>query len=238
MEQTPEETTRMNNELLKVAKPEDESPEVKKPKRNSKEELLSKILRVVEKYELEFDYSDTRLKRMNKLELTKVLAKVMEDSVKIDMAKSVGVDPRASGKVVTLGALRMIHNLCATGFEKVFNTFGTKYTGFECDGFATTLRDPSIQGTVDECLLEIAAENPEILEYFDSPYSRLALVWSGALITCIKRKEQLLKRQHANFVGPRKNPRPNPAGAGSGGSKTVREIDSNFPSRVPNVRHV
>ena len=64
MEQTPEETTRMNNELLKVAKPEDESPEVKKPKRNSKEELLSKILRVVEKYELEFDYSDTRLKRM------------------------------------------------------------------------------------------------------------------------------------------------------------------------------
>ena len=56
MEQTPEETTRMNNELLKVAKPEDESPEVKKPKRNSKEELLSKILRVVEKYELEFDY--------------------------------------------------------------------------------------------------------------------------------------------------------------------------------------
>ena len=47
MEQTPEETTRMNNELLKVAKPEDESPEVKKPKRNSKEELLSKILRVV-----------------------------------------------------------------------------------------------------------------------------------------------------------------------------------------------
>ena len=238
MEQTPEETTRMNNELLKVAKPEDETPEVKKPKRNSKEELLSKILRVVEKYELDFDYSDTRLKRMNKLELTKVLAKVMEDSVKIDMAKSVGVDPRASGKVVTLGALRMIHNLCATGFEKVFNTFGTKYTGVECDGFATTLRDPSIQGTVDECLLEIAAENPEILEYFDSPYSRLALVWSGALITCIKRKEQLLKRQHANFVGPRKNPLPNPAGASSGGSKTVREIDGNFPSRVPNVRHV
>ena len=134
MEQSAEETIRMNNELLKVANPgEDSGPEseVKKPKRNSKEELLAKILKVVEKYELDFDYSDTKLKRMNKQELTKILAHVMEDSVKIDMARSVGVDPRANGKVVTLGALRMIHNLCATGFEKVFNTMGSKYTGYE-----------------------------------------------------------------------------------------------------------
>ena len=237
MEVSPEETTRMNNELLNVAKPDKEESEVKKPKRNSKEELLAKILKVVEKYELDFDYSDTRLKRMNKLELTKILANVMEDSVKIDMAKSVGVDPRASGKVVTLGALRMIHNLCATGFEKVFNTFGPDYTGYECDGFATTLRDPSIQGTVDECLLEIAAENPEILEYFDSPYSRLALVWSGALITCIKRK-QLISKKHAQFMGPRKNPRPHPPSTGGGRGKTVREVDSHFAPRLPTVRQV
>ena len=136
MEQSAEETARMNNELLKVANPgEDSGPEseVKKPKRNSKEELLAKILKVVEKYELDFDYSDTKLKRMNKQELTKILAHVMEDSVKIDMARSVGVDPRANGKVVTLGALRMIHNLCATGFEKAIlwgaNTPGTNARG-------------------------------------------------------------------------------------------------------------
>ena len=106
MEVSPEETTRMNNELINVAKPDQDESEVKKPKRNSKEELLAKILKVVEKYELDFDYSDTRLKRMNKLELTKLLANVMEDSVKIDMAKSVGVDPRASGKVVDPQSVR------------------------------------------------------------------------------------------------------------------------------------
>ena len=238
MENSPEETTRLNNELLNVAKPVDEETEVKKPKRNSKEELLTKILKVVEKYELEFEYSDTRLKRMNKQELTKVLAMVMENSVKIDMAKAVGVDPRANGKVVTLGALRMIHNLCAAGFEKTWNAVGTPYTGYEVDGFARSLLDPTVQGSVDECLLEIAAENPEILQYFDSPYTRLALVWSGALITCIKRKSVQVNRNYAKHMGPRKNPRPDPPSPSGSRSKTVREIDSNFPPRVSNVRKI
>ena len=172
----PEEQTRLNNELINSAKPDQKESEVKKPKRNSKEELLVKILKVVEKYELDFDYSDTRLKRMNKQELTKVLAEVMENSVRIDMAKSVGVDPNANGKVVTLTALRMIHNLCATGVEKVWNGVGARYTGYEVEGFAESLRDPSLQTSIDECLTEIAAENPEVLQYFDSPYTSCACV--------------------------------------------------------------
>ena len=238
MEPTPEESTRLNNELLNVANPADDPLDVKKPKRNSKDELIIKILKVVEKYELDFEHSDTSLKRKNKQELTKILANVMENSVKIDMAKSVGVDPRAGGKVITLGALRMLHNLCATGFEKVFNTVGPKYTGYECEGFAESLQDPMVQGSIDECLAEIAAENPEILQYFDSPYSRLALVWSGALLTCIKRKERLNRQQYAQRMGPRKNSRPNASSSSSGGGPTVREVDSNFPSRVSNVLKV
>ena len=185
----PAENTRMNNELLKVVEDNEKKPDSpKRLKRNSKEELMHKIISIVEKYELDFSYSDTKLKRMNKQELTKLLATVVEESVKHDMAKAVGVDPRAHGKVVTLGALRMLHNIAATGFEKVFNQFGSPFCGYECDGFATALRDPSISGSIDECLTEIAAENPEILEYFDSPYARLALVWSGAMISVIKKK--------------------------------------------------
>ena len=184
----PEESARLNSELLQAESPVEE--EKAKPKRNSKEELTAKILKVVDAYQLEFNYSDTKLRRMNKVELTKLLAAVTEEGVKHDMAKAVGVDPRANGRVVTLGALRMLHNLCAGGFEKGFNTFGTPYCGYEVDGFAETLRDPAVQSSVDECLLEIAAENPEILEYFDSPYSRLALVWSGALISCVKKRRK------------------------------------------------
>ena len=146
----PGEENKLKNELLSAdaPKPDPNQP----PKRNSKESIRANILKVVEKYDIELSYSDTKLKRMNKEQLTKVLAEVMEESVKIDMAKSVGVDPRAGGKVVTLGALRMVHNICATGFEKGFNAYGPDLCGMECNGFAQSLRHPDVASTVDECL--------------------------------------------------------------------------------------
>ena len=104
--------SRLNNELLS-AEPVDNkgAPQAeKKPKRNSKDDLTKKILQVVEKYQLDFEYSDTKMKRMSKTELQKLLAQVMEQCVKIDMAKAAGVDPRSNGKVITMGALRMLHN--------------------------------------------------------------------------------------------------------------------------------
>ena len=159
--------SRLNNELLS-AEPVDNkgAPQAdKKPKRNSKDDLTKKILQVVEKYQLDFEYSDTKMKRMSKTELQKLLAQVMEQCVKIDMAKAAGVDPRSNGKVITMGALRMLHNLAATGFEKVYNSVGP-LTGYEIDGFSQALQDPMIAASVDECLAEIAKDNPEVLDYF------------------------------------------------------------------------
>ncbi len=231
----PTETTRLNNELLKT---EDTPDEKSPPKRNSKEELTAKILKVVETYNLDFTYSDTRLKRMTKAELPRLLASVVEEGVKQDLARSVGADPRLGDQGITLGALRMIHNMCATGLEKGFNAFGTPYTGYECHGFAETLRDPSVQSNVDDCLREIAKENPEILEYFDSPYTRLALVWAGCIITCIKKKEVSLKRHYAHRMGPEKGFRPSPSSPGRRGGPTVRQVDSNFPPNLSVVREV
>ena len=212
----PTEETRLSNELL-AAKEPSKSP--KKPKRNGKEALRANILKVVEKYDLELGYSDTKLKRMNKDQLTKVLAEVMEESVKIDMAKSVGVDPRAGGKVVTLGALRMLHNICATGFEKGFNAFGPDLVGLQCNGFAASLRHPDVQHTVDECLTEIAAENPEVLEYFDSPYARLALVWVGVIST------RLTKARNVHSMEPRRHPQAAPMRASSRRRPEERKVD-------------
>ena len=211
----------MSNELLAADKPQ--SP--KKPKRNGKDAIRANIMKVVEKYDLELGYSDTKLKRMNKEQLTKVLAEVMEESVKIDMAKSVGVDPRAGGKVVTLGALRMLHNICATGFEKGFNAFGPDLVGLRCDGFASSLRHPDVQHTVDECLTEIAAENPEVLEYFDSPYARLALVWVGVISTT-------LTKAHVHAMEPRRHPKAAPMRASGRRRPEERKVDGGDEPRV------
>ena len=187
---------RMNNELLNAGSP-------KKPdettKRNSKNSLIEKILQVTEKYELELQYSDTKLKRMNKQQLTKVLANIIEESVKIDMCKQVGCAPGASPKVLGLAALRMMHDICATGFEKGAQAVLPKY-GYDIDGFSECLKEPTLSQAIDQCLTEIAAESPEILQYFESPYARLALSWSGALLSCIKKRDI---RQNASNLGTR-----------------------------------
>ena len=229
----PSEETRLKNDLLRP-----ETAAVKEVKRNSKDALIQNILKVVEKYDLDFDYSDTKLKRMNKENLTKILAEVMEQSVKIDMAKSVGVDPRGGGKVIGLGALRMIHNIAATGFEKAFNQFGPQFVGMETEGFADSLKDPSVQPSVDACLTEIAAENPEILEYFDSPYTRLALVWCGVLMTTLKKKKAQLNNNKRNgfpTMGPRTSKGPIPRGPSRGGGPPERKVDGGHEPRVQTI---
>ena len=68
--------SRLNNELLNAGSPKKEDAQAK---RNSKSALLEKILQVTEKYELDLAYSDTKLKRMNKGQLAKVLAEVIEE---------------------------------------------------------------------------------------------------------------------------------------------------------------
>ena len=223
-------SAKLNAELLNATKDE---PEVKAPKRNSKDALINNILKVVQQYELDFDVSDTKMKRMNKEQLTKVLAEVMEQSVRVDMAKSVGVDPRGGGKVITLGALRMIHNIAAVGFEKCFNQFAAPHVGMESDGFANSLKDPNVQGSVDECLAEIAAENPEILEYFDSPYTRLALIWSGAMLSCLKKRNNNINKKHG-FPGMEPAAPRNTSARRASGSRgpPERQVDSGDAPRV------
>ena len=223
--------TKLNNELLSSPKKTNEDD---KAKRNSKSALIEKILQVTEKYGLELDHSDTKLKRMNKSQLTQVLAGVIEESVKIDMCKQVGCEPGASPKVLGLAALRMMHDICATGFEKGAQHVLPQY-GYELDGFADTLKSPTVSQAIDQCLTEIAAESPEILQYFESPYARLALSWSGALLTCVKKTGF---RTNASALGPRY------AGGGGAvrdrlrGGPPDREEHRYQPSPLPDVLKV
>jgi hypothetical protein len=225
------EAAKLNGELLNAGSPKKESAAAK---RNSKDALIDKILSISEKYELEVEYSDTRLKRMNKKQLTKVLAKIIEDSVRIDMCKQVGCAPGADQKVLGLAALRMMHDICATGFEKGAQAMLPKY-GYDIENFTTTLKEPVVSQAIDQCLTEIAAESPEILQYFESPYSRLALSWSGALLSCVKKKAvninatELETRELARRYALRNRVR---RGAEDG------QVNGDKPPSVPNVRNV
>ena len=147
--------TKLNNELIRATTASDDEKK-SEPKRNSKDELITKILQVAESNEIKLQHSDTKLKRMTKPQLTELLGEVVEAAMRNEMARQVGAKPGAADSVIALGALRMMHDICA-GTEKCMNIFLPTY-GYEVEGFSDSLKEPTVREATDACLVEIAKD--------------------------------------------------------------------------------
>ena len=198
----------LNDELINAAgeAPSEKSQEAK---RNSKDDIIQKVIKCAEESQITLDYSNTKLRRMTKTQLNKLLAETVEKGMQQQMAEQVGVSRNATEKVIALGALRMIHNLCANATEQGLNTFLPSY-GYEIHGFARTLDNPPVKEAVDACLQEIARES-DILDYIESPYARLGIAWSGAIFTCLRTKHNYpTNNKNASFMGSQPPRKKNP----------------------------
>ncbi len=191
--------TQLNDALLVTEPPEAAS----EPKRNSKDGLINKIIQVCEENHLELPESNSKLRRMTKQQLAELLAQKIEISVKHQMAEQVGVKPGADNSVIALGALRMVHDIAAGSAEKMANIV-LKPRGYEIVGFQRSLKEPHVRESIDQVLAEIAEES-NVLQYFESPYTRLALCWGSALVSSIQRCENIepMGKQNAADLGPR-----------------------------------
>ena len=172
----------LNDALLQ---PENEAEGGDEPRRNSKDELITKIIKICTDKNLQLEESNSKLRRMTKKQLTVLLAEKIERAVCAQMAEQVGVESGAPNSVIALGALKMVHNIAAGSAEKVANIF-LKPRGYEIIGFQRSLKEPAVAESIDQVLAEIAAET-DVLQYFESPYTRLALCWSSALVTSVQR---------------------------------------------------
>lgn len=173
---------KLNNELLDEDVAESESLH---PKRNSKDDLIMKIINICADSQLELEHSNSKLRRMTKDQLCKILAQKIELGVKGQMASQVGAKPNAPDSVIALGALKMMHNILVNTAERGLNMVLPKY-GYKVQGFSNSLKDPAVNEAVEQCLAEIAAES-DILKHIESPYVRLAIAWGGALVTSVHR---------------------------------------------------
>ncbi len=228
--------TKLNNELLRAT---DEEPKEEKPKRNSKKELIEKIVAVARQSEVTLDYSNTALNRMTKQQLNEKLAEVVEIAMRNEMARQVGAKPGAADSVIALGALRMLHNIAAKGLERVGNTFLPSY-GYEIEGFYESLQDPSVRQATDACLVEIAQDS-DILQYIESPWARLSIAWGGALVTSIQRRKKraFLQRRYATSMESRQPERQNPGNQSrASGRSPDGEVNSDGRPAVAVVRSV
>ena len=192
----------LNEELLQPG-PDPNAPAAP-PKRNTKAALIERILEVAESNNLELTVSNTQLRRMNKTDLHKLLASLVEEGVKERVAASVGAKD-TSERSVALATLKMVHNTLAMATEHGINCFLPSY-GYQVDGFTESLQHPVTSKAIDDCLLEIADTSPDLLQYIESPYSRLAIAWGGALAVSVRKKREPIVNNYGRpvaAVGPR-----------------------------------
>jgi len=219
----------LNDELLST------SEDVKSPKRNTKEDLIRKIMMCAEDNNIELPYSDTKLRRMTKQQLCKLMAEILEQKVRNDMADQVGAKRGSGNGVIALGALKMVHNICANTAEKGINVFLPNY-GYEINGFAQSLKDPVVDDAITMCLEEIARDS-DVLQYVESPYTRLAIAWSGALVSSV-RKCSNHKKKYATNMEPRTFSRQNPIQPRAGGRPSNGEVKRGFRPLREDVHEV
>ena len=199
---------RLNEELLKKPRVNPDDP----PKRNTKDALIDRILLMAEENNLEIMVSNTKLKRMSKPALQKLLGEMLNECMKKQIAETVKA-PGTDDSVIAFATLRMMHDMCVMGVEKGLNNYLPKY-GYQVHGFHDSMKKPMVSKCVDQCLKEIAAES-DVLQYIESPYARLGIAWTTALFTCIQRapppRNYNTRYNNKNLNGaPRMEPRPNP----------------------------
>ena len=216
----------LNDDLLKASEECKTEQEIPK-KVNSKQGLIDKIVKISEDQNIPLEHSMTKLKRMAKKDLARLLAEMIEKLMRKEMCRQVGVDEGSDQKVVALGALRMVHDIFAKGAEEGLNRFLPQY-GYEVNGFCENLQNPNISKQIDAALAEIAEEN-DVLQYIQSPYSRLALAWFGGLSMSVRKKAQnnnrTLRKKNAPVLEPRTAAGTNPIQLGPLRRQTAGQID-------------
>lgn len=238
-EQKTKSFAQLNDELLKPAP----QPEGAEPRRNSKEWLIAKILQICEEANLELTMSNTKLRRMGKEKLQKLLAELTEEAIKTQMAQTLKANS-TDDRVMAAATLRMLHDMMANGCEMTLNRFLPRY-GYEIQGFTEGLKEPNTSKVVDQCLQEIAAES-DILQYIESPYARLGLCWGTALMGSIRSarrgnkqsNNKYNKHNHATNVGTRPTHRKDSVQFGAGGRKETGKVHSSSGPVAANVHAV
>jgi hypothetical protein len=99
-------------------------------------------------------------------------------------------------QLVAVSMLRLMHD----SLGKVVETSVGSLTPYELTGFVDSMKNnEGVSSQIDQCLWEIAEEN-QILEQIQSPYARLMICWSGAIMQSLKKKtgRRIMKRKVIN----------------------------------------
>ena len=171
-------------ELLQISEADiDGATETRVPRRNTKQDIISQVWKLRDEAKVQMDHSETALRRMSKSQLAELLASMMETASRDALAKSLGA-VNADPSSITLAALRMMWDTCVGGLEKGSSCV-LPSMGYSLDGLLKNSQSEPTSDVINQCLREIAIDNPQILAQIASPYARLGMCMFTVCITTV-----------------------------------------------------
>lgn len=160
-------------------------------KKGSKTDLINEIFNLCKRANIPCEHTESQLKRINKKKLLEVLAIYCEKAVEKKILEKCKIkqnmdhmDDAQKTKMMNIGILRMAHDSLCYAAESLTHRFSP----FTIEGMTHSMKESKdISDQIDQCLAEIAEEY-EVLQYIESPTSRLMLIWISSGVSKLRRK--------------------------------------------------
>ena len=180
----------LKQELLSAHMP----PDSDQPRKGTKLYIISQIEHLCGTAGIPIAETNRELNRQSKAQLKGTLAHYMERASerRMNAAQHIGVveaEDASPNRSANVFVLRMLHDTVLGGMEKLYESYGKPYVGYTIEGLSAKLRDEPLTTQVDEILVQIAEESPELLDYFESPYARLGLCWLMAAVQVARKNK-------------------------------------------------
>ena len=161
-------------------------------KKGSKADLINEIFDLCKRANIPCEQTESQMKRMNKKKLLELLASYCEKVVEKKVMEKCKIQEnmdhlqeKQKTKLMNVGILRMAHDSLCLAAENMAGRF-TPYT---IEGMTRHMKEQKeMSDQIDQCLAEIAEEYA-IMDYIESPTSRLALIWVTAGVSHLRRKD-------------------------------------------------
>ena len=183
---------KLQQELVDCQEP-DQDDNKNAIKKGSKSEIISKIYKVHDDTGTVCEFSKTKLMRMTKNELLDLLGCKISEAMTQKINQKLGCDTISEDcneidkqRLMAAGFLTMAHNMLCTTCEKGVEN----YSNYTIDGFSDFFKRPENEQVIQDSLMEIAAEY-NVIEYIDSPFAKLGLLWGTGVISTLKKKNRL-----------------------------------------------
>jgi len=193
----------LNEELIEINEGSTEklkeTKEIPSAERNTKKDIIDKIYRLTEEYNIECKNTEKQFLRWSRKRLLKYLAETIEETCRLKIkGEELNISPECVDFAAQLPMLKMAHSMLCHFIEKSTNyAFTSLKYDYELRNYAKRVSENPL---LDPILLEIGSEiGPELLSYLSNPYLKLLFVHGTCMFGCVINKKETMVSPRLNM---------------------------------------